>query len=84
VNRWLPGSVELFTDEFLREPPELPPGKVDSMVWDRVGIPGDLPAGTYVLSIAVVESGSVKPVVRLGIQGRATDGWYPLSTLTVK
>lgn len=84
VNRWLPGSVDLFTDEFLREPPELPPGKVNDMVWDRVGIPGDLPSGTYVLSIAVVEPESVKPVVQLGIQGRAADGWYPLSKLTVK
>jgi len=83
VNRWLPGSVELFTDEFLREPPELPPGKIDSTVWDRVRIPGDLPAGTYTLSIAVVEPGSVKPAVQLGIKGRAADGWYPLSRLTV-
>jgi len=83
VNRWLPGSVELFTDEFLREPPELPPGKIDSMVWDRVGIPNDLPAGTYTLSIAVVEPGSVNPAVQLGIKGRAADGWYPLSSLKV-
>lgn len=83
VNRWLPGSIELFTDEFLREPPELPPGKIDSMVWDRARVPGDLPAGTYTLSIAVVEPGSVKPAVQPGIKGRAADGWYPLSSLTV-
>jgi hypothetical protein len=54
------------------------------MVWDRVAIPGDLPSGTYGLSIAVVEPESVKPVVQLGIKGRAADGWYPLSKLTVK
>ena len=81
--RQLTYGFHLFTDEFLREPPELPPGKIDSMVWDRARVPGDLPAGTYTLSIAVVEPGSVKPAVQPGIKGRAADGWYPLSSLTV-
>ena len=27
VNRWLPGSIDLFTDEFFKEPMDLPPGR---------------------------------------------------------
>ena len=28
VNHWLPGSIELFTDEFFKQPSDLPPGAV--------------------------------------------------------
>ena len=28
VNKWLPGSIELFTEEFFKEPKDLPPGEV--------------------------------------------------------
>ena len=28
VNRWLPGSIDLFTDEFFKKPKDLPPGEV--------------------------------------------------------
>lgn len=27
VNRWQPGSIELFTEEFFKEPKDLPPGE---------------------------------------------------------
>jgi hypothetical protein len=46
-------------------------------------LPADIATGQYVLSLAVVDDAE-KPVVRLGIKGRADDGWYPLSKLTVK
>lgn len=82
VDRWLPGSVELFTDEFFREPPDLPPGQVVD-VRDTVPLPADLAPGTYELSLAVVGETDERPVVRLGIKGRADDGWYPLSRITV-
>ena len=39
--------------------------------------------GTYKLSIAVVGEKDTEPVVQLGIEGRAKDGWYPLSTVTI-
>jgi hypothetical protein len=82
VNRWLPGSIDLFTAEFFKAPQDLPPGEVVA-VSDSLALPADIPAGQYVLSLAVVgEEG--KPVVRLGIKGRADDGWYPLSKLGVK
>jgi hypothetical protein len=83
VNRWLPGSVELFTDEFFKTPPDLPPGDAVP-VDDEIALPQALSAGDYTLSIAVVGSDGGEPVVQLGIKGRAADGWYPLSKLTVK
>ncbi len=81
VNRWLPGSTDLFTEEFFREPKDLPRGEIMAAA-DSIMVPADMPAGAYALSIAVVDASSV-PVVRLGIKGRAEDGWYPLSKLQV-
>jgi hypothetical protein len=81
VNRWLPGSVELFTPEFFESPPDLPPGEVVAAS-EQLVLPADMPPGTYVLSIGIVDE-NVRPVVRPAIKGRADDGWYPLSRLTV-
>jgi hypothetical protein len=80
VNRWLPGSIDLFTDEFFKEPKDLPPGDVAS-VTDTITLPDGLGAGQYTLSVAVGD-GETR-VVRLGIKGRADDGWYPLSKVEV-
>jgi Domain of unknown function (DUF4832) len=82
VNRWMPGSVDLFTDAFFKEPPDLPPGEVNP-VSDTIALPRDLPAGDYTLALAVVEGEASRPVVKLAIQGRASDGWYPLSKVVV-
>ena len=82
VNKWLPGSIELFTEEFFQEPADLPPGEVVDVA-DSIQLPHDLSPGTYTLSIAVVGTEDTKPLVRLGIKGRAEDGWYPLSTVTI-
>ncbi len=82
VNRWLPGSIELFTEEFLKEPKDLPPGEIAD-VTDSISLPGDIPAGVLDLSLAVVDESSSHPVVRLGITGRTSDGWYPLSKVRV-
>jgi hypothetical protein len=80
VNRWLPGSIELFTEEFFKEPKDLPPGPVHD-VSDTITLPADLPIGKYTLAVGVVESSA--PIVRLGIKGRADDGWYPLSKVEI-
>ena len=48
VNRWLPGSIDLFTDEFFKEPKDLPPGDVAD-VTDTITLPDDLAAGQYTL-----------------------------------
>jgi hypothetical protein len=82
VNKWLPGSIEIFTEEFFKEPQDLPPGEVVE-VRDAIPLPDDLAPGTYTVSIAVVGESDEQPVVRLGIKGRADDGWYPLSKVEV-
>ena len=82
VNKWLPGSIELFTEEFFKQPADLPPGDV-AQVRDAIVLPGDLAPGDYTVSIAVVGEGDEQPVIRLGIKGRADDGWYFLSKVSV-
>lgn len=82
VNKWLPGSIELFTEEFFKQPADLPPGDVAD-VRDAIPLPGDLAPDDYTISVAVVGERDEQPVVRLGIKGRAKDGWYPLSKLLV-
>lgn len=80
VNRWLPGSVELFTAEFFQEPKDLPPGELVPVA-DTVPLPADLPSGRYTLSVGIVDPVSSSPSIALAIQGRNADGWYPLSTI---
>jgi hypothetical protein len=82
VDRWLPGSIELFTEDFFREPPDLPPGEAVA-VDDSITLPAEMRPGLYSLSIAVVGESSDQPAVRLGIQGRGEDGWYRLSQLRI-
>jgi len=82
VNEWLPGSIELFTVEFFKQPADLPPGKV-YRVADTIRLPEDAPSGDYVLSIGVVGVETEQPVVRLGIKGRDPDGWYPVSKVMI-
>ncbi len=82
VHHWLPGSIDLFTPEFMQEPADLPPGEVVS-VRDTITLLGDLAAGTYALAIGIVEGAEARPVLRLGIKGRGPDGWYPLSQIKV-
>lgn len=83
VQHWLPGTVEPFTEAFLKEPPDLPPG--DSYpVEDRVPMPLDLAPGRYTLSVGVVGHEMSKPIVRLGIKGRDSEGWYPLGQIDVQ
>jgi hypothetical protein len=82
VNHWLPGSIEVFTPEFFRNPKDLPPGEITPAA-DTLTLPADLPAGQYTFSLAVVDQAE-KPVVRLAIKGRDEDGWYPLGKVRVE
>ena len=82
VEKWLPGEIELFTEEFFKQPADLPPGEVVDVA-DSIRLPDDLSPGNYKLSIAVVGEEETEPVVQLGIEGRDEDGWYPLSTLEI-
>jgi hypothetical protein len=82
VNHWLPGSIQLFTEEFFKQPADLPPGEVVDVA-DSIQLPDDLLPGRYALSVAVVGEDDDRPVVRLGIKGCGTDSWCPLSAVTI-
>ena len=83
VNGWLPGSVELFTNEFFAGDWDLPKGPVVAVA-DEVTLPADLPPGKYALAIAVVAVDAPTPILRLPLPGRDGDGWYPISELDVR
>ncbi len=78
VNNWLPGSIELFTEEFFKQPADLPPGEIHDIA-DTIALPKDIPAGGYTVSVGVVGVVTAQAVVQLGIQGRDEDGWYPVA-----
>lgn len=82
VDKWLPGEIELFTEEFFREPGDLPLGEIHNVA-DSIRLPDDLAPGHYALSLAVVGETDENPVVELGIRERDVDGWYPLSAIEV-
>jgi len=82
VSGWMPGTVELFTKEFFAAAPDLPPGPV-VRVADAIPLAGDLVPGVYDLAVGVIADDPPRPVVRLGIQGRDAEGWYPLSRFKV-
>ena len=82
IEKWLPGSIELFTEEFFKEPEDLPEGAIHDVA-DEIRLPKDMPHGEYVLSIGIVGVQTTNPVVQIGIEGRAGDGWYPLSRLRI-
>jgi hypothetical protein len=47
-------------------------------------LPRNLRKGVYTLALAVFEPARKEPVIRLAIEGRGDDGWYPLSKIEVK
>jgi hypothetical protein len=82
ANRWLPGSIDLFTPDFFKMPKDLPPGEIN-VATDSISLPFDSPVGKYTLSVTLNETFIVDPVARLGIKGRRDDGWYPVSKIQV-
>ena len=71
-------SVVIRTDADLRK---WLPG--DAVFDDPVFVPGDLPAGDYQLSVAILDPITLQPGVKLAIEGRGEDGWYPLGKISV-
>ncbi len=49
-----------------------------------VYVPETLRTGVYRLRVALLDPRTRQPAIRLAIQGRATDGWYDLGTITVE
>jgi hypothetical protein len=58
------------------------PGKVECAETGR--LPQELAAGSYALQVAIVDPATGRPVVKLAMAGGQADGWYPVSTVTVK
>lgn len=46
-------------------------------------IPYDTPPGTYQLEVAIIAPATLEPKVRLAIEGRTEEGWYPLGEIKV-
>ena len=82
VEKWMPDHVETFSEEFIKDPPELPQGPVVDVA-DDVVVPDNIPAGLYRLAIGIVGEQEPEPVVQLGIKGRTQDGWYPLGEIEI-
>jgi hypothetical protein len=55
----------------------------DAVFEDPVFVPGDLPAGDYQLSVAILDPISLQPGVKLAIERRGEDGWYALGKIGV-
>src|ERR1035437_9578725 len=55
----------------------------DAVFQDPVFVPADLPAGSYQVSVALLDPITLQPGVRLAIKGRGEDGWYALGTIQV-
>jgi hypothetical protein len=56
----------------------------DAVSKDPVCVPDDLPAGDCQLSVALLDPVTLPPAIRLGIEGRDSDGWYRLGKIHVK
>jgi len=50
----------------------------------RVFLPRDLPEGAYQLQLGIVDRLTLAPKVRLAIEGRGAEGWYPMGPITVE
>jgi len=55
----------------------------DAVFEDPVFVPEDVPAGEYKFSVALLDPVTLLPSIRLGIDGRAKDGWYILGRVDV-
>ena len=55
----------------------------DKLYNDRVRIPDHIPPGEYELSIGILDKMTKHPKVKLAIDGRNADGWYPMGTVVV-
>jgi uncharacterized protein DUF4832 len=53
-------------------------------VTEPLALPLHLRPGRYELALAVVDPHTHEPAVRLAIQGRAADGWYPLGPVEIR
>ena len=55
----------------------------DNLYNNSVFVPASIPDGDYQLEVALVDSATRKPKLKLAIAGRQSDGWYPLGQIHV-
>lgn len=80
TNSWMPGDLDFNVKEYLKNPLDLPPGKIYS-IKDSIVIPSNLVPGKYNLSLGIKDVIPDKPLLQLGIKGRDDEGWYPLTQI---
>ncbi|MFQ6039365.1 MAG: hypothetical protein ACE5PV_00810 [Candidatus Poribacteria bacterium] len=51
---------------------------------DAVLLPSDMPLGEYDLQIAILDTASNQPKVKLAISGKQSDDWYHLGKIKVQ
>ena len=56
----------------------------DAVYDDTVYMPAGMPAGEYDLQIGVLDPQSMKPKVKLAIEGMDREGWYTLGKINVQ
>lgn len=56
----------------------------DNLYDNAVFVPLYMPVGIYKFQISIVDTQSHKPKVNLAIEGKDTEGWYPLGNLEIK
>ncbi|MEA2064056.1 MAG: DUF4832 domain-containing protein, partial [Gemmatimonadota bacterium] len=56
----------------------------DNLYDDAVFLPLDMPGGEYDIEIGILDPGSLKPKVKLAIEGITPDGWYRMGKITVR
>jgi len=56
----------------------------ETRLTQKATLPTDLKPDTYELQVAIVDPATGGPVIKLAIEGRQDDGWYPVSKLTVR
>ncbi|MFQ5809482.1 MAG: DUF4832 domain-containing protein, partial [Armatimonadota bacterium] len=50
---------------------------------ETLELPADLKPGQYELALAIVDPATEAAAIRLAIEGRGEDGWYPLSRVEI-
>jgi hypothetical protein len=72
-------NLTLVTDADLRS---WLPG--DNLCDGTVAVPADAVAGAYDLAVGILDDRLDEPRVKIAMQGRRPDGWYPLGKITIQ
>jgi hypothetical protein len=56
----------------------------DAVYDNAVFVPAGMPAGDYELAIGMLDPETRKPAIKLAIEGRDAEGWYPVGRIQVR